>query len=217
MKRTRSPASANKAPLKRSRSALVLPNPAPANQMLLPPSTAQTQWLPLFLEFISHLTIESKETGQTRVGDHLWGSQRRFLVQLANGLDEGIRDFTWLKSRQLGVTTIGLAIDLFWLFFHPGIHGCLLIDDEGNRDKLRVILRQYAQSLPKRMRYEIVDDNKTLISFNVGGKLSILDFMVAGKRRGTLGASRAYRFLHATEVANYGDEQGLEKIKLLIK
>jgi len=125
-------------------------------------------------------------------------------------MDLGIRDFTFLKSRQLGETTLFLAADLFWLFLHPGIHGVLLIDDEGNRDKFRVILRQYANSLPRNMRYPIIDDNKTLMSFNVGGKLSMFDFLVAGKRRGTLGASRAYRFAHLTEVANYGDADGLE-------
>ena len=125
-------------------------------------------------------------------------------------MDAGIRDFTNLKSRQLGETTIYLAVDLFWLFLHPGIHGVLLIDDDGNRDKIRVILRQYAHSLPRGLRYEIVDDNKTFMSFNVGGKLSILDFIVAGKRKSSLGASRSYRFAHMTEVANYGDAKGLE-------
>ncbi len=204
----RSPAPANKVPARRR-------HPAPAVAMTSPlqmPSSASasTEWLPLFVNFISHLTIESRETGQTILGDSLWGSQRRVLIDLGKGMDKGIRDFTILKSRQLGETTLLLAIDLFWLFLHPGIHGVLLIDDEGNRDKFRVILRQYANSLPRNMRYPIVDDNKTLMSFNVGGKLSMIDFLVAGKRRGTLGASRAYRFAHMTEVGNYGDPDGLE-------
>jgi len=201
---TRSPAPANKAPARRRRA---LSSTLPAASA---PSGSSPEWLPLFLDFISHLTIESRETGQTVLGDNLWGSQRRALIGLAAGMDQGIRDFTWLKSRQLGETTLFLAVDLFWLFLHPGIHGVLLIDDEGNRDKFRVIIRQYARSLPRNMSYPIVDDNKTLMSFNVGGKLSMLDFLVAGKRRGTLGASRAYRFAHLTEVANYGDPDGLE-------
>jgi hypothetical protein len=212
-KSTRSPAPANKVPARRRRpSASVTAPPTiitPAAQALTSGSS-QTEWLPLFVNFISHLTIESRETGQTVLGESLWGSQRRALIGLAAGMDQGIRDFTWLKSRQLGETTLFLAVDLFWLFLHPGIHGVLLIDDEGNRDKFRVIIRQYARSLPRNMSYPIVDDNKTLMSFNVGGKLSMLDFLVAGKRRGTLGASRAYRFAHLTEVANYGDADGLE-------
>lgn len=208
---TRSPAPANKKPPTRRRkppqAAPVLLQSPPA---LIPSATTQTQWLAMFLDFINHLTIESKETGQTILGQHLWGSQRRALISLSEGMDVGIRDFTYLKSRQLGETTLFLGVDLFWLFLHPGIHGVLVIDDEGNRDKFRVILRQYANSLPRQLAYPIVDDNKTLMSFNVGGKLSILDFLVAGKRRGTLGASRAYRFAHLTEVANYGDSEGLE-------
>lgn len=178
------------------------------SQVLTPPPPIS--WRTLFQDFINNLTIESKETGETILGQSLWGSQRRVLDEITAGMDEGIRDFTVCKSRQLGETTICLAIDLFWLFMYPGIHGCIVIDEEGNRDKLRVILRQYATRLPRGMRYAIVDDNKTLMSFDVGGKLSILDFIVAGKRKGTLGASRAYRFAHLSEIANYGDEQGLE-------
>ncbi len=205
---TRSLAPANKVPTRRRRPT---PPALPWSSSQMPvSSTASTEWLPLFVNFTSHLTIESRETGQTTLGDNLWGSQRRALISLAQGMDLGIRDFTFLKSRQLGETTLFLAADLFWLFLHPGIHGVLLIDDEGNRDKFRVILRQYANSLPRNMRYPIIDDNKTLMSFNVGGKLSMFDFLVAGKRRGTLGASRAYRFAHLTEVANYGDADGLE-------
>lgn len=218
-KLTKTPVPAKPKRITKASAALVSPSSAPpsiiipgTSGLIQPLQTSQSTqtWLPMFMNFIGHLTIESKETSQTILGQNLWGSQRRFLTDLSDGMDNGIRDFSVLKSRQLGETAICLAIDLFWMFLHPGIHGCLLIDDEGNRDKMRLILRQYAQSLPRSMRYEIVDDNKTFMSFNVGGKLSVLDFMVAGKRRGTLGASRAYRFLHASEVANYGDENGLE-------
>jgi hypothetical protein len=180
----------------------------PVSEQLVAGTTPQ--WRSLFQVFLDHLTIESRETGTTTLGKHLWGSQTRVLDFLAAGMDEGIRDFTILKSRQLGETTICLAIDLFWLFLYPGINGCILIDDEGNRDKIRVILRQFANGLPPKWRHRIVDDNKTLMSFNVGGKLSMLDFLYAGTRRSTLGASRSYRFAHMTEVANYGDPEGLE-------
>jgi hypothetical protein len=202
----------NKVPPSRRRPAV--PASPIVRPQVIPPiltsGSSPTQWLPLFLDFLNHLTIESKETGATILGQNLWGSQRRFLSALTAGMDAGVRDFTFLKSRQLGETTVCMAIDLFWLFLHPGIHGVFVIDEDGNRDKFRVVLRQYARSLPKGMRYEIVDDNKTLMSFNVGGQLSILDFIVAGKRKSTLGASRAYRFAHLSEVANYGDETGLE-------
>lgn len=205
--RRSSPAPANKAaPLRRKRATLA----ATPSIVMPPPPSAGQGWLPIFKRFIDHLTIESRETGQTILGQNLWGSQTRVLEFIAAGMDEGIRDFTILKSRQLGETTICLAIDLFWLFMHPGIQGCILIDDESNRDKIRVILREFAAGLPRNMRYEKVDDNKTLMSFNVNGKLSMIDFLYAGSRRSTLGASRSYRFAHMTEVGNYGDPDGLE-------
>lgn len=133
------------------------------------------------------------------------------MSELARGLDAGVRSFTFLKARQLGVTTISLAIDIFWLFLHPGIHGVLVSDNEGNRDKFRLILRQYSRGLPPGMRYDIKDDNKAFMSWQIGDKLSVLDFLVAGKRKGSsLGNSRAYRFAHLTEVSEYGDERDLE-------
>lgn len=168
----------------------------------------QAQWLPLFLEFISHLTIDSKEDG---VGPlKLYGSQRRFLAELIEGLDRGIHEFYNLKAMQLGISTVALAIDLFWLAVHPGMQGLLLTDTDGNRQKFRVIIKRFVASLPSAYKIKIKKggDNREHIVFENG---SVLDFIVAGTRKTAteIGRSRAYNFVHATETANYGAIEGV--------
>src|ERR1700752_1797548 len=103
-----------------------------------------SRWIPLFESFIKDLRINSKEElSLDGKGTQLkmWDSQRRFLEEVGHGLDDGIRIFKCLKSRQLGITTISLAIDLFWLALHPGLTGALVTDSEKNRDVNRATLR----------------------------------------------------------------------------
>lgn len=165
-------------------------------------------WLALFLDYIGRLTIDSKETG---VGPLvLLSSQRRFLAELCEGLDRGVRNFVVLKARQLGISTISLAIDLFWLSVHRGMQGALVTDTEGNRDKFRIIIERYMASLPASHRVRIVKHNRNNLVLANG---SVLDYLVAGTRKsGTLGRSRAYNFLHATECSSWGDEEGLASL-----
>ncbi len=161
-------------------------------------------WLEAFLEFIGHLTIDSKETG---VGPlELYGSQKRFLAEVIEGLSRGVHLFVNLKAMQLGISTVSLAIDLFWLATHPGMQGVLVTDSEGNKNKFRVILRRYISSLPAEYRVSIKKggDNREHMLLENG---SVLDFLVAGTRDSAneFGRSRAYNFAHLTEVSNYGN------------
>lgn len=178
--------------------------------MRKPKERAQS-WAPLFRDFINHLSIDSKESGVSRLGDILYDAQNRFLDEVCEGLDRGIRHFVNLKARQLGITTISLAMDLFWLYVHPGMQGGLVTDDEGNREKFRIILERYINSLPKGYRIGIKKHNRHSLVLNNG---SVLDYLVAGKKRktGGTGVSRAFNFLHATEVSNYGDPDAISDL-----
>lgn len=167
-------------------------------------------WEPLFREYISHMSIDSKETGITKLtAENIYGAQNRFLSEVCAGLDQGIRDFKCLKARQLGITTITLPIDVFWLSVFEGTQGCLMTDDEANREKFRIILRRNIESLPKGLRVGIKTENRNGLVLNNG---STLDYVVAGKkkRKGGVAVSRAYNFLHATEVSNYGDPDAID-------
>jgi hypothetical protein len=168
----------------------------------------ESKWLELFLEFIGHLTVDSKESG---VGPLvLYGSQRRFLAEMIDGLNRDIHMFVNLKAMQLGISTISLAVDLFWLAVHPGMQGVLVTDTEGNKEKFRIILKRFIASLPASYRIQLAKggDNRNHMVFENG---SVLDFLTAGTRRSAteVGRSRAYNFAHCTEVANYGAIEGI--------
>lgn len=168
-------------------------------------------WLPLFLDFIDNLSIDSKETGVTPLRTSLYEAQLMYLQEVCEGLERGVRHFVCLKARQLGISTISLAMDLFWLSVHPGLQGGLVTDTEGNRDKFRIILERYIESLPRSLRVPIAKHNRANLVLANG---SVLDYLVAGVKRGSkgLGRSRALNFLHATECSSYGDAEGVASL-----
>lgn len=160
----------------------------------------------LFQDFISNMTISSKELDSSKpvpLLDVLYTAQYRFMEEVAEGLDRGIHDFKCLKSRQLGVSTISLALDVFWASVHDKLQGALITDTDGNRDKFRILIEQYIESLPRGLRVGIKQHNRNNLVLMNG---SVIDYLVAGTRgkKGALGTSRALNFLHATECSNWG-------------
>lgn len=178
---------------------------------------ASTRWMKPFEDFISHMRIDSKEIAAVdeRGSElNLWDSQQIFLDELALGLDQGQTTFICLKARQLGVTTVSLAIDIFWMLIHPGIMGCIVTDTDGNRNIVRLTIERYLKNLPEELvgrKFKIPRVNRDFIQFPNGSRL---DFLVAGTRsKATWGESRGYVFAHLTEVANYGDPNGLASFR----
>jgi hypothetical protein len=172
--------------------------------------TTKQSWRPVFLDFISHMTIQSKEIAgdtPTPLSDVLYGAQIHYLDQICDGLDHGIHRFCCLKARQLGISTISLAVDVFWITVHAGTQGALVVDTEPNRENFRTILESYIVSLPAGLRVGIRRHNRNQLLLNNGSKI---DYLVAGKRdtNKTLGQSRALNFLHCTEVGSWGSSEG---------
>lgn len=166
----------------------------------------KNKWRELFLDFISNLSIDSKESGITSLGDELYQAQYRFLDEVCAGLETNVRHFVCLKARQLGISTVSLAMDLFWMMVHPGMQGALITDTDGNKEKFRIIIDRYIESLPRGLRVGIKSNNRNNLVFKNG---SVLDYLVAGTRKGGgLGRSRAYNFIHATECSSWGDAEG---------
>jgi hypothetical protein len=176
------------------------------------------KWVKLFDAFVSDIRITSKEAvSQDERGTPLemWESQRRFIKEVGTGLDNGIHKFYCLKSRQLGVTTVSLAIDVFWLALHPNLIGCLVTDTEKNREANRQLLQKYVESFPDGYfgdTFKIVKNNRQMLLFSNGSRL---DLLVAGvKDKGTSwGEGVGYAFGHLTEVASYGSAEGLKSLE----
>jgi hypothetical protein len=180
-------------------------------------SKTNQHWLPIFQKFISFMRIQSKEASsldERGVKLELWDSQRMFLEQLCDGLDTGQRIFYVLKSRQLGVSTISLAVDVFWLAMHPGTIGALVTESDTNREIFRNTIRKYIESFPQGFfgsKFSIVKDNRNYISFSNGSRL---DFLVAGTRKKeNWGEGRGYSYVHATECGKYGSARGWNSFK----
>jgi hypothetical protein len=179
--------------------------------------TLQKQdWFPVFLEFIKYLRINSKET--QAVDDKgspldLWGSQKFVLDEIIHGMEHGIRTFMILKARQLGISTVTLALDIFYLAMFPNIPGVIVTENEGNRTIFRDTIRRYIESFPKGFfgtKFQVVNSNKDMMLFSNGSRL---DFVVAGKTKDNWAEGRGYVLSHLTEVAAYGSEKGLASFR----
>jgi hypothetical protein len=162
-----------------------------------------------FYHFCSQLRIETKEHGLKRM-DTLLGTQTYVMEEINKGLQEDIHFFVILKGRQLGITTISLALDLYWHFVHQGLQGTLTTDTEENRDMFRTTLAMYMDGLPREYKIPAVAHNRNQLSLK---NRSRLFYQVAGLRaKGSLGRGKAITYLHGTETSSWGDEEGLASL-----
>jgi hypothetical protein len=178
----------------------------------------KSNWLRLFEDFIKDIRIASKHVVSTDprgVPLVLWESQRRFLHEVGTGLDNDIHQFNVLKSRQLGVTTVSLAIDVFWLAMHNNIIGCLVSDTEKNRDANRMLIELYVSSFEDGYfgeDFRITKSNRQFLQFSNGARL---DLLVAGVKKKAIawGQGQGYTFAHLTECGNYADGDGVASLE----
>jgi hypothetical protein len=163
-----------------------------------------------FYRFCRQLRIESKELGMITLGDQLLGTQTYVMDEVARGLKDDIHFFVVLKGRQLGITTISLALDLYWHFIHPGMQGTLTTDTEENREQFRSTLSMYMDGLPKQYKIPLMSHNRNQLVLQ---NRSRMFYQVAGTRaKGGLGRGKGITFLHGTETSSWGDEEGLASL-----
>ena len=163
-----------------------------------------------FYQFCKHLKIESKEQGMITLGETLLGTQTYVIDEVAKGLNDGVHFFVVLKGRQLGITTISLAMDLYWHFLNPGMQGTLTTDTEENREQFRSTLQMYMDGLPKEYKIPLMSHNRNQMVLK---NRSRMFYQVAGTRsKGTLGRGKGITFLHGTETSSWGDEEGLASL-----
>lgn len=163
-----------------------------------------------FYKFCKELKVETKELGIQRLGQRLLGSQTYVMEEIAKGLNNNIHFFVILKGRQLGITTISLALDLYWHFKNPGFQGTLTTDTEENRDQFRTTLAMYMDGLPPEFKIPLMTHNRNQMVLK---NRSRLFYQVAGLRaKGSLGRGKGITYLHGTETSSWGDEEGLASL-----
>ncbi len=165
-----------------------------------------------FWKFCAALRVDTKELGEVTLSkETLLGTQIYFIEEIVRGINEGCHSFVCLKGRQLGITTICLALDLYWLFKHKGLNGSMVTHDEPTRDDMRSTLSMYMEGLPNQWKVPEEIHNRTQLVLKNRSKLS---YQVAGTRKNTkLGKGKALIFLHATECSEYGDEEGMASLE----
>jgi len=162
-----------------------------------------------FYQFCSELKIETKEQGLRKM-DSLLGTQTYVMDEITSGLESGVHFFVILKGRQLGITTISLALDLYWHYINAGLNGTLVTDTEENRDMFRGTLGSYMDGLPKEFKIPILAHNRNSLALK---NRSRIFYQVAGLRaKGSLGRGKGITFLHGTETSSWGDEEGLASL-----
>lgn len=165
-----------------------------------------------FGEFIGALEINTKERNRVTLGATLLGTQKRFIQQVRAGMDDGVREFVTLKCRQIGISTISLAFDMYWMFSHE-CQGAIVVHEEGARDQFRAILEMYYDSLPPEWKQVKMQHNRNQL---VLGNGSMFQYKVAGLKQTSskaLGRSSAISFGHMTEVAYWGDPEQIGSLK----
>lgn len=160
-----------------------------------------------FWKFCSQLKIETKEEGLKRLAKPL-GTQKYVMEEITKGLADDIHFFVILKGRQLGITTVSLALDLYWQFVNPGWQGTLVSDSEENRDMFRSTLDMYMEGLPKEYKIPLVAHNRNQMVLK---NRSRLFYQVAGNKA-RLGQGKAITYLHSTETASYRNEEGIASL-----
>ena len=174
--------------------------------------TTQIKWdIDDFWRFCRALSVETKEEGVIKLGNTLLGSQEYFIEEVFRGLNEGIHYFVCLKGRQLGISTICLALDLYWHFKFPGMQGTLATDTEENREMFRSTLTMYMEGLPIKWKQPVKQHNRTQV---VLGNRSRMVYQVAGTRKNVgFGAGKAITFMHATECGKWGTGTDLSSLE----
>jgi len=161
-----------------------------------------------FIKFCENLVIDTKEKGKQPL--KLLGTQKYYIQEIAKGLAEGQHWFVVLKGRQLGLSTISLALDLYWNFLNPGTQGSLVTDTDENRNNFRTMLSMYIEGLPKSFKVPAIRHNRMELTFKNTSRLA---YLVAGtKKNSGLGTGKSINFLHATECSSWGDEEGLRNL-----
>ena len=160
-----------------------------------------------FYKFCSELKIETKEEGLKKMGN-LLGTQKYVMEEITKGLERDVHFFVILKGRQLGITTVSLALDLYWQFTHPGWQGTLVADTEENRDMFRSTLGMYMDGLPKEYKIPLVAHNRNQMVLK---NRSRIFYQIAGNKS-RLGQGKAITYLHGTETASWGNEEGLASL-----
>lgn len=171
-----------------------------------------------FRQFLSKCAIDSKDYGRIYLGEKLYWGQNHAITQIFDALEEDVHDVYFLKSRQLGISTIVRALTTFFLGIHTGLRGALVFDTAPNRDEARQELVSMIRNLPPSLKFPKVrgtgEGNREGLTLENDSRIL---FKSAGvkksKSSGTLGRSVGLAFATLSELCSYDNDEGLESFQ----
>lgn len=179
-------------------------------------------WTPEFAErhkqaFYAHLNrtwVKSKDQGYIILGENLLNSQKIVIETVFEGLGRDIHSFKFLKSRQLGVSTIVRATSLYWNGIFE-LTSALLFDTTAHLDEARLELIDMLQKFPAEYEFpRKVRDNRYSLTLAGGSRINLLSAGVGKtKASGGLGSGSGITMVHRSELCGYGDPEALENFR----
>lgn len=171
-----------------------------------------------FYQFLDNCYIDSKDAGRISLGENLYYGQIRAITEIFDALEVDIHKVFFLKSRQLGISTIVRAVTTFMLGSLSGLAGALVFDTAPNRENARKDLVAMIKALPTRLKFPKVkgagEGNREGLSLDNNSKIL---FMSAGVKKsassGTLGRSVGLAFATLSELCSYDNDEGLESFE----
>ena len=121
------------------------------------------------------------------------------------------------NCRQIGLSTVFLALDLYWPFTHQGLDGLIVVHDQKTFVNFRTMLTEYYNSLPRRFKPQSPTHNVNEFVFRFPSQvISRLMYEIAGTRASgdtKLGRAKGAAYLHATEMAFWGDQIAYQSLR----
>lgn len=164
-----------------------------------------------FVRWCSALRIISKDAGNMSFAYNRWyTSQKYIILTIFNTINDNdsIRTFNILKARQLGCTSILLALDLFWMMYFKGLKSAFMIHDYNVRNAMRELFRILYLTLAREHKIPALKDNREMFILDNLSEIHFLHTTARESKAGSTARSQAYTMLHASEVAwfqNYDD------------
>jgi hypothetical protein len=167
-----------------------------------------------FLRHLDYTFCKSKDYGYISLGKNLLNSQKMVIDTVFTGLGEDKHDFKFLKSRQLGISTITRAISLYWNGIFE-MTSALLFDTTQHLDEARLELIDMLQKFPPEYEFpRKVRDNRYSLTLAGGSRINLMSAGVGKtKSSGGLGSGSGISMVHRSELCGYGDPEALENFR----
>ena len=164
-----------------------------------------------FFNWCENVWVSTKDYGLIRFSPNIWTLLQWKIVEAF--FDKDVEFINVLKARQLGGTTICIALNLFSAFIFPDLKG-IIVGADYDQIKIPVLkMREMYQSIPRPLRLKKVNDSREMIKFSNGNYFVYFYPARKTSKIGQMGRGGSFNYAHFTEVAFMANERDIEVIE----